>query len=283
MIANGSVGELGGAPPVGLRTFLGRREDARRAAEAVAEGAAVGYGFGNIYALAARPEQPVVARVNRLKGRPAGQVGSVTTTPARIPLIFDWSRLPAGAGHREVTALIDALYTLGPFGFRGPAAELVPAHLTDGGTVQVIAPGYSCPSNEFLAQSLALVEGELLLITSANRSHHLTGALEEPAHWQVATLGTEFAPGELGCLLEHPDEEVARRNYPLHEPRSTSVLAFDRVEGADREGRPCLVLERHGSLEVERVRRVAERWGFGVVLGAAAGVRLGQREEATGR
>ncbi|AUG75121.1 hypothetical protein CFP65_0137 [Kitasatospora sp. MMS16-BH015] len=278
MIANGCVGEGGGALPLeGGRAFLGQREDVRRAAEAVAAGAVVGYGFGNFYALTARPDEQTVRRVNLLKGRPAGQTGSVTTTPARIPLIFDWARLPLGVGHREVTALIDALYTLGPFGFRGPAAELVPGHLSCGGTVQVIAPGYSCPSNEFLAQSLARVSGELLLVTSANRSRHHTGAAEEPAHWQAATLRAEFGPEELGELLEHPDEEAARRNYPLHDPMSTTVLAFDRVEGLDAAGRPCLVVERHGSFELERVRRVADRWGFGLTLGREAGVRLTQR------
>ncbi|WP_441247972.1 hypothetical protein [Kitasatospora sp. McL0602] len=280
MIANGCVGGGG-------RACLGRGEDVRRAASAVAEGLAVAHGFGNFYALTARPEEPVVRRVNLLKGRPAGQVGSVTTTPARIPLVFDWAALPAGVGHRELTALIDGLYTLGPFGFRGPAAASVPAHLTTatattataGGppVVQVIAPGYSCPSNEFLSHSMALVESDVLFITSASRSRPGAGAPEEPAHWQASALRAEFGPADGVHLLEHPDEEAARRNYPLHEPMSTSVLAFDRTEGADEVGRPRLVLERHGSLPAEQVRREAERWGFGLAVAPAARDRLARR------
>ena len=43
----------------------------------------------------------VVVRINRMKGRPDAQVGSVTTTPVRIPMLFDWSKLPAGLTPRE--------------------------------------------------------------------------------------------------------------------------------------------------------------------------------------
>jgi hypothetical protein len=55
--------------------------------------------------------------------------GSITTTPSRIPLMYDWSRLPVGLTRRQVLGLIDTLFTLGPFGLRGPAATHVPDHL----------------------------------------------------------------------------------------------------------------------------------------------------------
>lgn len=277
MIANGCVGDEG-------RAVLGRREDVRWAAGAVVAGLAVAHGFGNLYALTARPEVEVVRRVNLLKGRPPAQPGSVTTTPARIPLIFDWARLPTGVGHRELTALIDALYTLGPFGFRGPAAAEVPAHLSvnaDGArTVQVIAPGYACPSNEFLSHALAGVDGDVLFITSANRSRQSTGGVEEPAHWRAAPLRKDFGHEAGVRVLEHADEKSVQRNYPLHDLMSTTVLGFHRTDGRDEAGRPRLVLERHGSLPVEQVRQAAERWGFGLSLGPGAQKRLSQRQYA---
>jgi hypothetical protein len=91
---------------------------------------------------------------------------------------------------------MDALYGLGPFGFRGPAAAHVPDHLTqlDQGvrTTQVIAAGIRCPSNALFARAVADVRTHLLYTTSANRSRHVTGAVEEPAHWQAAGISADF-------------------------------------------------------------------------------------------
>ncbi|MFB7663179.1 hypothetical protein ACFC1R_04415 [Kitasatospora sp. NPDC056138] len=278
----GGEGIGGGGSGRAKRAVLGRSEDVRWAAGALVAGLAVAHGFGNFYALTARPEAAVVRRVNLMKGRPPGRTGSVTTAPARIPLLFDWARLPAGIGHREVTALIDALFTLGPFGFQGPAPDDLPSHLTadseDGRTVQVIAPGYSCPSNDFLSQAVSGSRGDLLFITSANRSRFATGAAEEPAHWRAAALRAEFGQEAGVRVLEHADEEAARRNHPLHEPMSTSVLAFHRTDGVDEHGRPRLVLQRHGSLPLEQIRQAAERFGFGLALGPGAQQRLAKRQ-----
>jgi hypothetical protein len=205
----------------------------------------------------------------------------VTTAPARIPLLFDWARLPDGIGHQAVAALIDALLALGPFGFQGPAPAHVPGHLTamDGGrrTVRVIAPGYSCPSNDFLSRAVSGTRGDLLFIASASRSR-AAGAAEEPAHWRAAGLRSEFGREAGVRLLEHADEQVALRNYPLHEPMTTSVLAFHRTDGVDEHGRPRLVLQRHGSLPPERIRQTAERFGFGLALGPGAQQRSEKRE-----
>ena len=137
------------------RLLVGRPLDARRAAMALAEGDVVGQGFANLYVLTTRPDRGTVRRVNVMKGRPPEQVGSITTTPSRIPDVYDWSALPDGVTRRSILGVIDTFYGMGPFGFRGPAAPHVPPHLTlpDGGitTAQVISPGYACPSNEFLA------------------------------------------------------------------------------------------------------------------------------------
>jgi tRNA A37 threonylcarbamoyladenosine synthetase subunit TsaC/SUA5/YrdC len=268
-------GDLGG------HRFLGDVAAERRAAERLADGEMVGYGFGNFYALATRPDREAVRAANLRKGRPADQVGSVVTTSLRIPLVFDWDRLPAGLPRSRVLGLMDALFHLGPFGFRGPAADAIPDHLTqvDAGcrTTQVIAPGYDCPSDGFVGSCLRRTGGDVLFITSANRSHHLSGTGDEPAHYRGAELAAEFGGDADLMLLRHRDEEVARRRYPAHAPMSTSLIGFHRIAGRDEQGRIRLVLERHGSLPVEQVRRHIHPLGFDVVLGPRARTRLAQR------
>ncbi|MGW4380957.1 L-threonylcarbamoyladenylate synthase [Kitasatospora sp. NPDC004531] len=266
---------------IGRSAPLTDPEGIKAAAEVLAEGGVVAHGFANMYALTARPDRATVGRVNLMKGRPADQVGSITTTPSRIPSVFDWSRLPSGLTHRKLLGLIDALYVLGPFGFRGPAAAHVPDHLTqaDAGvrTTQVIAPGYACPSNAFLAKALAATGEDFLYVTSANRSRKLTGAWEEPAHWRAAALKAEF-DGEPGItFLEHADEEAARRGYPCHAPMSTTVLAFHKTDGRDDDGRVRLVVERHGSLPVELLAPAVAALGYGLSLSPGAARRLSQR------
>jgi tRNA A37 threonylcarbamoyladenosine synthetase subunit TsaC/SUA5/YrdC len=255
-------------------------DDVADAATVLARGGAVGQAFGNFYALTTRPDARTVRRINQLKGRPPDQVGSVVTTPLRIPLLFDWAALPPGLPAWAVRSVMDALFELGPFGFRGPAAAHVPDHLTqvDAGvrTTQVIAPGYACPSNRFLARALHLVRDDLLFVTSANRSRHSTGAREEPAHWRAEALRAEFAAERDFVVLAHRDEPATRRRYPLHLPMSTTVLAFHKV--ANRGSSARLIVERHGSLSVEHVRSVAERLGFGIEVAPKATRRLELRE-----
>ena len=72
----------------------------RDAAEATAEGAALFYAFGNFCALAAKPDLATLHAMNALKGRPHGQVGSVTTTPERTNRVFDWERRATCRGAR---------------------------------------------------------------------------------------------------------------------------------------------------------------------------------------
>jgi hypothetical protein len=257
------------------RLRLTRADDTRFAARALATGAVVGHGFANFYVITTRGDADTVRRVNIMKGRPPAQVGSITTTPSRIPGVWDWSKLPAPLTRRRVLGVIDTFFGLGPFGFRGPAAPHIPGHLTfpDAGvsTAQVIAPGYACPSNEFLARAVDATDDDLLYITSANRSRHLTGADDSPAHWRAAGLRSEFADQLL--MLEHADEDAARDRYPRYLPMSTTILGFHRVTmGVD--GRPNLRLERHGSMHVDEVRDHLDRLGFGLTLAPGARTRL---------
>lgn len=247
--------------------FLGDPGAQQLMADWLAAGTVVGHGFANFYAITARPELESVQRVNRMKGRPLSQAGSVTVPPSRVAGLFDWSALPSGLDRRRVLSVIDTFFGLGPFGFCGPAAGHVPEHLTviDHGvrTVQVIAPGYACPSNAFLARCLAATDTDLLYVTSANRSHHLTGAADTPAHWRAAGLWSEFGDQPGFALLEHEDEAAARAAYPLFEPMSTSVLSFHRA---------AFTLERHGSLALPDVRQVLD--GLGLELQVRSAARL---------
>jgi hypothetical protein len=268
-------------PPRSIRYFLSDGSGVDFAAHAVATGGVVTHGFANFYAMVARPDRDVVVRINRMKGRPDTQVGSVTTTPLRIAALFDWTRLPQGLTRHNVLSLMDALFDLGPFGFRGPAAPHMPEHLTsqDGGirTTQIIAPGYACSSNRFLARALDLIQEDHLYITSANRSRHVTGADDEPAHYRGSAIKSEFGAEQGFVVLRHPDEEAARRRYPQFAPMSTTVLAFHKLAEPTPAGRPRVVVERHGSMHVDDLRPIVERYGFGLALGPKAQARLHER------
>src|SRR4051794_29424636 len=147
------------------RRVLNTAADAAWGADVLASGAVVAQGFANFYVITTKPDAETVRAVNLMKGRPPGQVGSITGPPAVLRDVWDFSRLPAGLSRRRVLNLMDAFWGLGPFGFRGPAAASVPAHLSlveDGvRTAQVIAPGYTCPSNDFLRRSLHACDADL--------------------------------------------------------------------------------------------------------------------------
>jgi hypothetical protein len=252
------------------------------AARQLANGAVVGNAFANFYVITTRGDASTVRRVNAMKGRPPGQVGSITGSPAALWEVWDLDRLPDGLDPRTLRTLVDTFFALGPFGFRGPAAPWVPSHLTlpesSVSTAQVIAPGYACPSNRFLAQARRACGDDLLYITSANRSHHLTGADDSPAHWRADGLLAEFGDEEGFLLLAHPDEAAARARYPRYLPMSTTILGFHTVLRRPGDPRPHLILERHGSLAIADVRAVLAGLGFGVVIGPKAETRLQLRD-----
>ena len=256
--------------------------DRTLAARATALGAAIFYSFGNFCAVAAHPRWESVRRVNFLKGRPENQVGSVTTTRDRYGLLFDWRALPDGLTRDSVLALMDDFFAVGPMGFRGPAAPIIPGHCSsldnETRTTQVIAPGYRCPSNELLDEILGLVEDEFLFITSANVSSGITGRVE-PAHYDLRGIQEDFGHQDGIVLIGHQAEARVRATYPRHLPMSTSIVAFHKL-GTDEDGRPAIVLERHGSLDVEPIRDLCAQHGFGLVLEAGARERLPMRDDA---
>lgn len=265
--------------PLDTRALISDPGHVGRAADALAtEGAVLAHAFANFYVITTRGDADTVRRVNVMKGRPPGQVGSITGPPASLPDVWDLERLPEPLSRRTALAMVDAFYSRGPFGFRAPAASSVPGHLceADDGvlTAQVIAPGYRCPSNSLLAAAKRACAGDLLYITSANRSRHLTGAEDSPAHWRADGLRAEFGTEPGFLLVEHADEADARAAYPQYLPMSTTILGLHRVVQVPEDPRPHLVLERHGSLPVESVRGVLAEFGFGLVLGPRASKRL---------
>lgn len=261
--------------PITARRLISR--DAGFAARALDAGAVVAHAFANFYAITTRADEATVRRVNLMKGRPPTQVGSITAPPNAIRDAWDFGELPTGLTRRRILQLVDAFFTLGPFGFRGPAAGHIPPHLTmtDGPitTAQVIAPGYACDSRDFLAAALRVTGDDFLYITSANRSRHVTGAADSPAHWRAEGLRAEFGDEPGFLLVEHEDEAAARARYPRYLPMSTTILGFHRVEHVTGDRRPHLVLERQGSIPVDDVRSVLDDFGLGLVLGPRARTR----------
>lgn len=254
--------------------------DRLTAAALIASGEPVAHAFGNIYALSTRPDARSVARANLMKGRPAGQTGSALTTRRHMEGLFDWDAVPRVFPRASLIALFDELLDLGPIGLRGPAAASIPAHLAgeeDGRrTVQFVSPGSRCPANAMVSAAIGMLERPYLSVTSANRSHHATGAAEEPAHFEALPLALDFAGARLP-ILRHRDEAAARAAHPRHAPISTTILAFHRYSGLGPEGCPALTLERHGSLDIGDLVPILARHGFALAIGAKAGRRLGQR------
>jgi hypothetical protein len=264
------------------RLLVDQPDDVALAAEALVSGAVVAAAFANFYVIVTRPDAATVRYVNLSKGRPLDQVGSITTSADRIAGVFECGALPPGVSADAVRAFMDRMYGFGPFGFRGPARRDVPDHLTqpDRGvrTTQVIAPGQRCPSNAFFTQAVEALGTDILYITSANRSRHLTGAAEEPAHWQAPDLAADFAHVPELVVLAHRDEAAARAEYPAFAPTSVTLLSFHAtVGGGDR---PTLAIDRHGSLPIEAVRPIAAEFGFDVVLAPSARQRLRVRTYA---
>jgi hypothetical protein len=249
---------------------LGDAADEELAACLVSLGAVARHAFGNIFAMTTHPGQDVVRYANQVNGRAEGFVNSITTTLRYVPEVFDWSLVPPPLNAMRVMDLIDALFELGPFGFRGPAARHIPAHLSlfDGylRTALIIGAGYHCRSNVFLERCIQAIDANFLCVAS-----------DEPPHYRLAGVQAEVG-GRPGCfVLADADQD----RYPAHLPMAPTVIGFQRVSiGAD--GRPVLRIERHGSLHVEDVRPVLESHGFGLELGPDARQRVAVRDYSKG-
>jgi tRNA A37 threonylcarbamoyladenosine synthetase subunit TsaC/SUA5/YrdC len=267
-------------PPARDRIFdIADARHRARVVDAVSGGAPMGYWFGNFCVIGSRPARSAFLRINRAKGRPDEQPGSVVTTSERLVRMFDWSLLPGGIDRDALVAALAALVGLGPIGMRGPATDTIPAHLSawDGGvrTVQVVLPGRSCPSNVLVDELLDRIGGDVIFGTSANVSKVRTGRVTA-SHNEMRAFVAEFGGWSDMVFVGPVDEAAARAAHPRHLPGSTSLLSFHRRATAD--GRAAVVLERHGSLAPEVIRGVLAGHGLGLVLADGARHRLPMRE-----
>lgn len=258
---------------------LAHDEDIELAVEALLEGYPLACGFANFYAIFTKADQPAVEQMNRWKGRPASQVGSLSTTPLRVPSLFEFAMLPETLNEKLVLDVMEAFSNHGPIGFRGPAARDLPAHMisSDGGMViaQTIIPGYKCPSNKLISRAIEQLPERYLYVTSANLSSALSGK-EEPAHWKPAPLIFDFRHVVDLKLIRHASEDFAHAMYPDYEEMSTSVLSFHLP--VRENGRRALRLERHGSLHVDRIREILNRLDVGLVIAPGGEKRLLSRD-----
>ena len=125
-------------------------------------------------------------------------------------------------------------------------------------TAQLISPGDACPSNALVGEILDLIGEEVLYITSANTSSHVSKQIEA-AHYEMREIRKEFGHRDDVALIGHRNERANRRRYPHHLPCSTSIVAFHHGQ---------LVLERHGSLDARMIEKVANRHGLDLAVAA---------------
>jgi hypothetical protein len=260
---------------------LSHERDIKFAAHALSFGIPVFHGFGNFYALTFYPHPEVIRSVNAAKGRPLEQIASITTTKEHLAELFDWEKLPFGFSRNQIMSMMNAFFEMGPFGFRGPAAISVDKHLTkeieSKRTIQVIAAGYHCPSNELLTEALKETGISYFAATSPNISSNVTGA-EEPAHFRIKGIKRDFGSKKPGFIMvAHQSEREAKKRHPIHDSMSTSIISFDR-EYPLQDGKPVVTIERHGSLGMPQITSILERLGIGYVLGSNAMQRLSMRK-----
>jgi hypothetical protein len=221
-------------------------------ARAIARGAIAALPFGNVTALVSASDAAATARMAYVRGRAPDVPGSIVTTWPHLPTLFDWSHLPDGLDSEAVMEIIDTLFAEGPFGFRGPASRLIPAHLAgwDGGirTAQIIGPGYACPSNKLLEATIAEQRSGLLHVSAA-------GGSVPP-----------FPEGVPGLVIEDRQETPAAARYPGFAVARPTILSFQRFGPNDTRGRPTLIVERQGSLPIATLAGIIGCWGFGLAV-----------------
>lgn len=258
----------------------------KNAGKLIAAGAAGFVEFGNFKALVFNPHEESMRSVNVNKGRKPDQVASLVTTREHIESIFDWNELERGMTKDDVTRMMDAFYTkseenphvdfAGPFGFRGPAADHIPDHLTEidpktgKRLVQIILPNYECPSNDVVGAAITAMKDRdpdmpnYLAITSANPSSTKTGR-QEPAHWLRGGLQEEFhnySPRFFIMGHETQDKELEEQaKYENHATNSTTILDFSRAE-VDEFGMVGIHMVRHGSLSDEHTEMMLASLGM---------------------
>ena len=260
---------------------LSHPQDRHVAAHALALGIPIFHGFANFYALTFYPHPEVIRSVNAAKGRPIEQLASITTTKSYLENLFDWEQLPHGFTRKQIMTMMHTFFELGPFGFRGPASDSVDSFLIkeiDGKkTIQVIAPGYHCPSNELLNEALHEAGISYFAATSPNISRNVTGS-EEPAHFRIKGIKRDFGGRKPGfVMIGHQNEHEARKRHPFHDQMSTSIISFDK-EYPLQDGKPIVAIERHGSLAMPRIIEILNKLEIGYTIGPAASKRLLMRK-----
>ena len=78
------------------RLLLTDHDHVLQAAQGLAAGAVVAHGFANFYVISTRADAATVRDVNLMKGRPPGQVGSLTGPPAALPEAWHSAGYPTG-------------------------------------------------------------------------------------------------------------------------------------------------------------------------------------------
>lgn len=271
--------------------------DLEDAAVYIAMGGRVMHPFGNILALTGHPHSMAVEQTNKVKGRPHNQTGSVTTPPEHFEKVFDVNNeaIPAELrGDRFLEIMHELFDAIGPFGVRGPASRKIIEQFgylrqTNTGVfeTQLIAVGGKCPSHGLLRRASEIREQEfgedsdvshIFFITSANVSGNSTGH-EEPAHfysWHAANQMHDLQIPVLGHGSKEIERDVVLRQYGRLQPSSTTLVSLHKVvQGQD--GEPSFVVERHGSADLDVVREIVSKYGFGIISSSSRN-RLSVRE-----
>lgn len=250
------------------------------AARAVVAGSVALHGFANIYVLTASSDVRASERLNLLCGRSPHAPAWVTTTPERLDTVTDWAALAEGLDAWEARAVISELVASGPIGLRLPASVGVPDHLVSMHEgvrcIQVMLAGVACASGGFLSRTLDIAGGDLLAIQPACRVVANQGVIvQEPVHHRFDEALRDFG-GHVGVIPLGREDDLAERTYLTYAPTRPSVLSFQGVR-FDRRNRPLIPIETHGSLALERMTAVLDRYDLGHVVLPGAQRRLAAR------
>ena len=250
------------------------------AARAVVAGSVALHGFANIYVLTASSDASASERLNLLCGRSPHAPAWVTTTPERLDTVTDWAVLPEGLDAREARAVISELVASGPLGLRLPASVGVPDHLVSMHEgvrcIQVMLAGVACSSGGFLSRTLDIAGSDLLAVQPACRVVADQGVIvHEPVHHRFEEALRDFG-GDVGVIPLGRDDDLAERGHLTYAPTLPSVLSFQGVR-LDRRNRPLIPIQTHGSLALERMTEVLDRYDLGHVVLPGAQRRLAAR------
>lgn len=250
------------------------------AARAVVAGSVALHGFANIYVLTASSDAGASERLNLLCGRSPHAPAWVTTTPERLDTVTDWAVLPEGLDAWEARAVISELVASGPLGLRLPASVGVPDHLVSMHEgvrcVQVMLAGVACSSGGFLSRTLDIAGSDLLAIQPACRVVADQGVIvHEPVHHRFDEALRDFGD-DVGVIPLGRDDDLAERGHLTYVPTLPSVLSFQGVR-FDRRNRPLIPIQTHGSLALERMTAVLDRYDLGHVVLPGAQRRLAAR------